>query len=350
VEKVLKTIAKQANLDRVLFTPALKKVYFDMAVGSGGATQFKHSDGVRKGLNFIADMAGQEKQTLLFCSLRELVQGYDQLLRYANEMTPIMVLALRHVKEEPASGYWNIHDLGQTGWLQFHTHTLQELYDHLALGYHLFAEKKVKLPVMVIHSAASHQAAGDFTANESLNLGSPVQGFKAKKKTMDFDAALKAMKEKKEKPTLPKLYQNIVETLRAIYTDFGYTVPEAGFPYIADEKEGETAIITSIPPEDNDPAFTRLLTYRPFFVGGVLESLQKKNTVAVVEPQPAPGVTVPPFYGELRGLLPSSYSGNLVSICIAENTGLLTKEQIKQIHKTVTDPKDIPSKTSFMVV
>lgn len=66
MHQVLTAIAKQANLERVLFTPSLKKLYFDMAVGSGGATQFKHAESIRAALNYSAEKSADKKRALVF--------------------------------------------------------------------------------------------------------------------------------------------------------------------------------------------------------------------------------------------------------------------------------------------
>ncbi|MBD3268165.1 hypothetical protein GF373_15990 [bacterium] len=335
METVLKTIAKQANLDRILFTPALKNLYFKLAVGSGGATQFKHADGVRKGLNYAAENAADQKQVLLFCAVHELAHAYDLLLRYANEMTPVMVLAVR--ADESGSRpwkHWSLLDMGGTGWMQFHTHTLQELYDHLAIAYNLYAEKEIKIPALVIHTAYDHASAGDYNPKEELNLGSPAADWKGGgKKKMDFDAALKAMKEKKEKPTLQKLYRTLTDPLRDIYQSLGYTLPETGLPWAGKASADDTAAITCIPAEQETDGLYRLLCYRPMAPSALLQILSTKKQVFVIEPQPTPGVGVPPFFGAWKSRLPAGADTMVHSVCVEQDTGMLSAGRVEQIDR-----------------
>ena len=258
MERILKTIAKQANLDRVLFTPALKKLYFTMAMASGGATQFKHAESLRKGLSYAADKAGDNKHTLLFCSVHEIPDAYDMLLRFADELTPVIVLALRFGTDESGYAHWSFGQLGGTGCMQFHTHTRQDLYNHLALGYYLYEEKKVHLPILVIHSSPSHECLGEYIPKEDINLGNPLMGLQSSRATkkLDFDAALAAVRQKKEKPTLRKIYENLIPVLREVYSDVGYNLPEQGLPMAGQDSGEDWAVITLVPPRKKRTGFT----------------------------------------------------------------------------------------------
>ncbi|MDX9755416.1 MAG: hypothetical protein RBU29_15740 [bacterium] len=333
VDRIIKTIAKQANLDRVLFTPALKSLYFSMAMASGGATQFKHAETMRKGLHFAADKVDDKKHVLLFCSVTELIPVYDLLLPYAEQMLPLVVLALRSGTEVSGSSHWSVHELAGTGWLVFHTHTQQELYNHLAMAYYLFEEKQFRLPVLVMHSAPDHPVQGDFIPREDLNLGNPLTGLTTsrKEKKLDFDAALKAIKQKKEKPSLRGTYCQLVPLLRECYETLGYALPEAGLPYAGATLDADHAIVTSVPPASANATCLRLLCYRPLILDALLPVLQGTQRVAVVEPQPSPGVTIPPFYGEIAGALPRDWRGELLSVCTPSLCGTLHDSQLNPV-------------------
>jgi hypothetical protein len=337
MDKILKSIATQANLDRILFTPAIKKLYFSMAMASGGATQFKHADSIRNGLTYAADKATDNKHVLLFCSIFELPAVYDLFIKYAETLTPVMVLALRTGTDARCLPNWALQDFGGTGWLQFHTHTNQELYDHLAMGYYLFEEKKVKIPILIVQSSPDHDDLGEFTEKENLNLGNPLTGLQSGRATkkLDFDAAIRAAKTKKDKPTLRVLYQGLETVLRDGYQELGYTLPDAGLPCLGDSGEAETAIVSFIPAHA-DGSIHRLLCYRPFFVESLLARIGTKKVIAVVEPQPSPGTMIPPFYGEILGSLPLGYDGRVLSICTKSETGILSQSHIQAIYDIVS--------------
>lgn len=341
MENILKSIAKQANLDRVLFTPALKKIYFDMAVASGGATQFKHADSIRNGLSYIEKKAEESKHALLFCAAHELIHGLDILHKMATQLTPAVVLAMRSGVPDDLAETWNIHQVSGTGCLQFHTHTRQEAYDHLALAYYLFAEKKLKLPVLILHSRLQHDSMGDYTPHKDLNLGNPMTGFGGSRtgKKTSFEDALASMKKKKEKVTLTSLYSTIIPILQETYTTLGYNVPSSGLPYKGNLKEGDTAILSHIPAhnETHDNIISRLLCYRPFNLEALIPQLQKKKSITVVESQPSPGVTLPPFYGEVCAALSNSFKGNIRSITLPANVTTLTSSVINKIKKIQSD-------------
>lgn len=341
MENILKSIAKQANLDRVLFTPALKKIYFDMAVASGGATQFKHADSIRNGLSFIEKKAQESKHALLFCAAHELIHGLDILHKMATQLTPAVILAMRSGVPDELAETWNIHQVSGTGCLQFHTHTRQEAYDHLALAYYLFAEKKLKLPVLILHSRLQHDSMGNYKPHEGLNLGNPMTGFGGSRtgKKMSFEDALASMKKKKESVTLTSLYSKLIPILQEAYTTVGYEVPSSGLPYKGDLEEGNKAILSQIPAHDETQhnTISRLLCYRPFSLEALIPRLQKKKSIAVVEPQPSPGVTFPPFYGEICAALSNSFKGNILSITLPANVTTLTSSMIGKIEKIQSD-------------
>ncbi len=342
MESILKTIAKQANLDRVLFTPALKKVYFEMAVASGGATQFKHTESARSGLSYAADKAKSKKQALLFCTAYELIHGYDLMLKIVQEQAPLAVLALRSGTPAEYADIWSSFQLGATGWLQFHTHTLQETYDHLAIAYYLFAEKNIHIPVLVLPSCLKHNALGTYEPRESLNLGSPVSQFgsSSKKKKMSFEEAFASMNKKKEKTTLRSLYDTLIPELRDTYNTFGYQCPEHGLPLYGHLSNGDYAILTAIPEDRNDHEdVLRLLSYRPMKVESISALLNKKKRVAIVEPHPSPGETVGIFYAQICAGLCNRYQGNLIPVWTSPTEKTLDDDQIKTIFRYLEEPK-----------
>ncbi len=345
MENVLKTIAKQANLDRVLFTPALKKLYFDMAVGSGGALQFKHADSLRNGLKYASEQIVQNKKSLLFCATHELLSGYEMLIETAVEMKAVVILAVRSGLPESLRDHGSFLQFGDIGWLQFFTHTLQETYDHLALAYHLHAEKKLNLPVLIFHSSLSHQSLGTWVEKENINLGSPIAGWgKAPAKKMDFEQALAKLAQKKEKPTLSRIYADAREILREVYPVFGYDTAE-GFPYSGDLADGKTAIVSVIPADQEEGVmgFCRPLCYRPFCPDGLTKKLAEKEVIAVVEPHPAPGVTVAPFFAQVAASLPRGYQGRIFSMTIPTDEVVLSGKRIQEIRKileTKAGPQD----------
>ncbi|MEW6238990.1 MAG: hypothetical protein AB1656_26715 [Candidatus Omnitrophota bacterium] len=344
MENLLKFIAKQANLDRVLFTPALKKIYFDMAVASGGATQFKHADSARKGLSFIADKAGDNKHALLFCACYELIQTYDLLLQLAQQKVPAVVLALRSGVPDETAENWNYLQFNGAGWLHFHTHTLQEAYDHLALAYYLYEEKKLTLPALVLHSRLQHDSLGDFTPREELNLGNPLTGLQSARasKKMSFEDAVASMKKKKEKTTLADLYQDLPQMLREGYEALGYALPAQGLPFRGQGKE-EAAVISLVPEnEEGEEGFYRLLCYRPFAAESLLGELAAKKIVAAVEPKPSPGTTVPPFFAEISGALSSRFSRKIISVTVPSGMAVLAKNAVGEIKKIVQQALENP--------
>ncbi|MGC9326006.1 MAG: hypothetical protein ACP5I1_00080 [Candidatus Hinthialibacter sp.] len=316
MESVLKSIATSAYLDRVLFSPALKKLYFDMAVASGGVTQFKHVDGSRKGLSFAADKADDKKSILLFCAAHELMYGYDLLIQIAAQMLPVVVLALRSGTPDYGADIWTPLHLRDVGWLQFYTHTLQEAYDHLALAYHMNAAEGIRMPVVVLHSSLSHGCLGRFTPREDLDMGNPLTGLATTRfgKKMSLEEAIAKMKRKSEKATLRKTYENIASHLRDLYATLGYETPEKGLPTAGRIPDGDKAIISLIPahsPEDAD-RICRPLCYRPFAQDSLIDKLKNKKVVAVVEPRPAPGST-PVFRAEIGALLGEDFQGRILS-------------------------------------
>lgn len=338
MESVLKSIAKSANLDRVLFTPALKKIYFDMAVASGGATQFKHAEGVRKGLSFAADKADDKKSVLLFCAAYELLHGYDQMIEIASKMLPVVVLALRSGIPETGEEIWSYLNLRDTGWIQFHTHTLQETYDHLALAYHMNTTRKTRLPILILHSSLRHKSLGELVPREDLDMGNPMTGLltsRAEKK-MSFEEAFAKMKHKEEKPTLRKTVGNIVPVLRDMYQTLGYTLPADGLPGAGCISKGDSAIVSLIPPDspaDADRVF-RPLCYRPFTSGDWIQSLREKKKIAVVEPQPAPGST-PAFHAELTAQFGAEFHGTVQSIVFPPSITSLEAGDLERIEKSM---------------
>ena len=352
MEHVLKAIANQANLDRVLFTPSMKKVYFEMALGAGGMTQFKHTENVRSGLSFIADKADDKKHAVLFCQSNELVYGYDILVEMAAKMLPAVVLGIQEGAVEEAP-FWTSQELDGTGWIQFHTHTLQEAYDHLSIAFLLFEKHKVKLPVMILHSALKHESAGEFTAREDLDLGNPLMGLATTRvrKTVDFESALAAAKEEKEKPTIQTYYNGLLDTIRELYATLGYVNPPEGLPYRGDLSQGESAVLSLIPPESEDPSLipsASLFCHRPFSIDALRPALTEKKAVAVVEAKPAPGVVIPPLFAEAQASLASALRGTILSITVPPGTGVLDHERMSQIAQIVNAAASDPDASGIM--
>lgn len=347
MENVLKTIARQANLDRILFTPGLKKLYFEMSVASGGSTILKHAESVRQGLSFVADKADDKKHALLFCSVQELHQTYDQLLKIASDMIPAVVLAVR--ESATAGGEnWSFQSLRDIGWIQFHTHTLQEAYDHLVMAYYLFEEKHIRLPILILHSGLSHSDLGTFTVKEDINLGNPLTGLQTSRvgKRVDFDAALAAVKQKKEKPpTLAGSYKKLPATLRESYTDLGYTVPPVGLPYRGQIGEGDTAMISLIPhsnESENPETPFRFLCYRPFVPTDLIQEVKHKKNIVVIESKPTPGNAFPPFFAEILCALGADFSGRLISICTTPLYGTLGNREMHTIERLLDEALENP--------
>lgn len=326
METVLQTIAKQANLDRILFTPALKKLYFDMAVSSGGATQFKHADTIRNGLSFAADKASDHKHVLLFCAVHELVHGYDLLLKTAAQLTPVVILAVNEYPPESMRDAGGFLSYSRCGWLQFQTHTLQELYDHLALAYHLIHDKKEHPPFLIIHSAVDHDDAGEFTLREDYDMGNPLTGLQTSKKSAEdpFAAALAAVENKsKEKPTLRGLLDKAADAVREAYTELGYPAPQDGFPLVGNITKSAAVVVTCLPAAQNPDDYIRQLCLRPFTPAGLAGELEQKKTIAVVEPQAAPGTT-PPYFAEIAASLGAQLKAQFISIQAPPDCAILS--------------------------
>lgn len=337
MESVLKTIATQANLDRVLFTPGLKKLYFDMAVASGGATQFKHAESAKSGLSYICGKAGDKKRALLFCRAHELVQAFGDMLHAAAGLVPVAVLAV----EQSSKGAETL--FRDTGWMQFHTHTLQELYDHIGMAYHLFEAEKTRVPALILHSAEKHGSLGEWQAREDIAMGSPVAALGSGRpgKTIDFEAALAAVGKKKDVPTLEGSYEKLPGALREAYALFGAEPPEGGMPFARTGGDGPCAVVSLVPPDNAERAakkdfvFLRPLVHRPFEPGAMLESAADKAVIAVVEPRGVPGAGAPPFYAEILASLPAGFAGTVLSVTVPGGCGVLGDQHLSQIEALV---------------
>lgn len=336
MESVLKSIAKSANLDRVLFSPALKKIYFDMAVASGGATQFKHAESGRKGLSFAADKADDKKSVLLFCAAHELMHCYDQMIEIAAQMLPVVVLALRSGLPEKGDEVWSYLHLRETGWIQFLTHTLQETYDHLALAYHMNETRKTRLPLLILHSSMKHKSLGEVTFRDDLDMGNPMTGLQTSRmeKKTSFEEVMAKMKHKEEKPSLRKSYESIVPVLREMYQTLGYALPGKGLPYAGEAPNGDFVILSLIPPNSPDDAdrICRPLVYRPFANDSLIDALKSKKRIAVVEPQPAPG-SVSTFHAEICAQLGTSFPGTVRSVIFPAGITSLDSEELGEIER-----------------
>jgi len=347
VHKVLKTIAQQANLDRVLFTPALKKIYVEMALAAGGATQFKHVEDVRKGLSFAADKADDEKHILLFCTSHELFLGYDMLVRSAAEMLPFVVLATRSEVEDKFNDNWSFLQFRDTGCIQFHTHTLQEVYNHLAIAYHMFETKNVRLPVLVLHSSIM-QKNQTFAPREELEMGNPLVGLESSRvrRKLGFDEALALAKAEKARPTLRSIHATLVENLREIYSNLGYVLPEEGLPYRGEFAKGDIAVLSMVPADVEDERsdhITRLLCYRPIAMGSLMKQMAEKKIVVVIEPRPTPG-SLPAFFTEIRTTMPPEFKGQVISITCPANMTILYSKHLDHIDEIVAKIKKSPKK------
>lgn len=337
METVLKEIAKQANLDRVLFTPSMKKIYFDMAVAAGGAMMFKHADSVRNGLAYAVDKADDKKHALLFCAAHELVHAYDLLGQISHKLVPVVVLALRDGLPEEQRDHGSFLRTRDCGWIQFLTHTNQEVYDHLALAYHAIAEKELKVPMLILHSTLTAGQKKEIVFRTDLNLGNPLTGLQSARagKKVDFAAALAAVqsKGKKEKPTLSSHYAHLLPLLRELYHTLEYDVPEEGFPFHGGFGEGDTAIVSVIPPEEyeDDPNVCRPYCLRPGNYEAIAAGVQKKKKVVIVEPTPAVGTVIPPFYGEMLGALGQNFKGQVISVTVPETEAVLSRKKVEEI-------------------
>ncbi len=349
METVLKHIAKQASLERVLFTPAMKKIYFSMAIGSGGLTQFKHAESIRKGLSYCADKADDKKRALLFCALSELVEGIGPMVKYAGDMLPMVVLANRAGIPESQQDRGSFLQFGSTGWIQFHTHTLQETYDHLALAYHLFEEHKIKLPVLVLFSGLHHECLGTYDLHKDLTMGNPLTGLQSERAGREkggFEAAILSLKKKEQvKPSMQSCYDKLSEAMRSCYKDIGYTLPDEGMPYHGTVCDGDTAIVSMIPPHSGDRSdIIRPYCYRPFSLQGLVSQLAQKKAIAIVEPKAVPGA-LPVFLGEFRAALGSQFTGTLLSFILPSTQTTLNDAQIQKIDSTLTQAASDPQNT-----
>lgn len=339
MQTVLNTIAKQANLERILFSPGLKKMYFELAVGAGGAATFKHADSIRNGLTTVIKDLDREKKSLLFCHTHELIPAYDMMLHAAVDMNPIAILSVRG-GSPPAGMFWSDLDLLHTGWVIFHTHTLQELYDHTAIAYHVYAEKKFSLPILIVHSALQRQSSGGWSAKEGINLGAPTGDFAAKKTgPKSFAEAFAAMEKKKAPPSLHSEMYKVVPALRETYQEFGYTLPEFGLPYKGSFSENGCAMISQFPADDEsaldkaDFDFIRPLCIRPFAHDSLIQQLKQKKSIIMIEQQPMPGTLAPPYYAEWKSVLLPEYTGEIRSHTVSAGTTLLSHSDLESIPK-----------------
>ncbi len=350
MENVLKAITRQANLERILFTPAMKKLYFDMAVGSGGLTQFKHTDSTTGGLKFVADKADDNKHTLLFCGAHELIQGYDQLFDIAQRMLPVIVLAVREETPEEWDQNWSYMQLGEIGWLVFFTHTTQEIYDHLVLAYSLFELHKIKIPVMILQSTTTPSYPGSFQPKENINLGHTLAGLQTSRvgrdKFDDLASAFKAAQEKNIKQTLRAMFDKVVENIREEYDKLNYAIPEEGLPFKTHCKEGNRAIVSILPPSDGveikDCTFLRPYCFRPSVQRGMHPLLADKERIAMVEPLPSPGIVTPTFFAEMSHLNRSDLADKMMPFVVPPPSGILSQQQVDDIMKIMDDSIENP--------
>ncbi len=351
MQDVLSTIAKQANLDRVLFTPAVKQLYFDMAVAGGGGMQFKHADTTRNGIAYATDKADDKKRALLFCSFQELFTAYDHFIRIANDLVPVVILALREEVRAKSKPNLSPLFLRDSGWIQFWTHTYQEAYDHLAIAYALNQEKQIRVPVMIMQSAMDGGDQTEYTAGEDLDLGSPLKGLessRAGKPKMSFEDAFEKMKRKKEPPSLPNSYRQLASALPDLYSRLGYEATADSLPLVGKLDDADVAILSLLPaPADIEAngytgdgvkcAFLRPLCYRPLAFAETARKLGQMKALAVVEPAVTPGVWTPPFFSEVAALLCSISSTRLFSVTIpTEQTVLKEAEIVDIVQKLAT--------------
>ena len=343
MQNVLTAIAKQAGLDRVLFTPAVKQLYFEMAVASGGVTQFKHADTTRNGLSYAADKADDKKRALLLCSYQELFVAYDHFIRIANDLLPVVILVIREEIRGQSKPNLSPLFLRDTGWVQFWSHTYQEAYDHIALGY-LLHEEKIRLPVMVMQSAVDGGGRREFRTRDELNLGSPLKGLETSRveKKMTFEEAFARMKQKKEPPSLPGSYQQLASALPELYAQLEYKATADSLPVIGRFQDAEAGILSLLPApaeierdgyegDGTKCAFVRPLCYRPLSLAETVERLARLDAAAIVEPVTTPGVPQPPFFGEIVAMMPSSSSTRLLSVTIPTAKATLDKADVIDI-------------------
>ena len=345
MQDVLSTIAKQAGLDRVLFTPAVKQLYFDMAVAGGGGMQFKHADTVRNGLSYVADKADDKKRALLFCSFQELFTAYDHFIRIANDLVPVVVLVLREEIRAKSKPNLSPLFLRDTGWIQFWTHTYQEAYDHLAMGYCLNQEKEIRVPVMVLQSEMEGGGRKEYTRRENLDLGSPLKGLESSRAgnpKMSFEHAFAQMKRKKEPPSMPSSYRQLASALPDLYERLGYKASADSLPVVGRVEDADVAILSLLPaPADIETsgyegdglkcAFLRPLCYRPLALADTIKQLGQLKALAVVEPAATPGVWTPPFYSEVAALLCSTSATRVYSVTLPTKQVMLSESEIMDI-------------------
>lgn len=338
MQKTLITIAKQAYLERVLFTPAQKSLYFELAMGSGGASQFKHIEGIRSGMSYAAGKAKEDRQVLLVCAAHELAFIADQMMQFARNLTHTVIVAVHTERPEGETPLGSPWAYGLMGWAVFQTCTPQELYDHLALAYALRHQEDVPIPCLVHYTPAA-ASDSEITPNESLDLGNPTTewGKAPAKKGLDFDAALAAVKQKQEKPTLGGTYPKVQPALRAIYDTLAYACPPQGLPLEGVPVNDDWAVITSLPPAEPRPNWIRLLCQRPLDAQGLIHALQTVRKVAVVESAPPPGVTVPPFFAEISGALRARRSIEVIGttvetpcVSLPDDIAVAVEEQLAQ--------------------
>jgi len=351
MQDLLTAIAKQAGLDRVLFTPAVKQLYFEMAVASGGVTQFKHADSTRNGLSYAADKADDKKRALLFCAYQELFTAYDQFIQMSRDMVPVVILVLRDELGRQSLPNVSPLFLRDTAWIQFWTHTYQEAYDHLCLGYLLHEERKIRLPVMVMQSCMDGGGERTFRVREELNLGSPLKGLesaRAGQLKMTFEEAFARMERKKEPPSLPGSYRQLIAALPDLYKQCGYEAKEDSLPVAGKVNKANRAIVSLLPaPADIERdgydssggrcAFVRPLCYRPLAIRDIINQVAELEALAVVEPEVSPGVLQPPFLGEIAAMIPAGSKVHLRAFTIPTEKTVLTEDDIARIADSITD-------------
>lgn len=328
MDQVLAHIAHQANLERVLFTPALKKLYFDLAVSSGGANQFKHADSIRNGMTFVTDKVKDEKQALLFCATHELIHAFDLMLKTASGMIPVVMLAVRGGISVPHHENDSLIPFSHTGWAQFHTATQQELYDHLAMAFHLSAVKKTTVPMLIVHSWNPDDK--ELLPRDEMDLGAPQTGFATRRnpRGLDFDAALASVGRKKEKPSIAASLKQILAPLRETYHEMGYTEKEYNLPVLGKRTSADSVIITSIPPSTPTDDIVRFSCIRPLDSDALCETVAGATSIAVVEPEPVPGSPVPPFFAEINALFPEP----CVPVLASREASFLSEADVDEIH------------------
>jgi len=342
LEAVLNTIAAQAGLERVLFTPAMKQHYFEMAVSAGGKTQFKHVDSIRDGVKYAADRANDKKRALLVCSVTDLVFAYDMLVRAVNDMQPIVIISVFDRVSPVLENHAAFTQFHAAGCLQFITHARQSLYDHLVLAYQLFEDHQVNLPVL-IHQT-TYNAPGELNSRDEINLGGSSDTFGPSKKTkgLDFDAALQSIHKKQEKKSVLSEYATINDTLNQCYKRMGFKSAETGFPFAGEAGSEDWAIVSLIPAQEEDKqhCIMQPMCYRPSLFGEIAEKLNDKKAVAVIEPKPAPGIKVPPFFAEFSTLLPLDCH----ALPVVTKHSVLTDMMIDKVDAMIQNMAGVPGR------